>query len=185
MTTSFQLRRESLDLFHDKSGPRLYDRIVEVVRVRHQSRRTEGAYLHWIRRLILSHNCCTGVPHESTAIDIGTHSPRTFWPTANKVRTVHDLLEHKDVRMTMSYTHLLNRAGAASTAMQTDWLGRPTAVRKGRAIRQARAAKWEQRTAQTRLTRITCQRVRPHTCSLQVIGRNYLKTSQSLLSKNQ
>jgi integron integrase len=42
-------------LFPDKSAPRLYDRIVEVMRVRHYSRRTEEAYLHWIRRYIEFH----------------------------------------------------------------------------------------------------------------------------------
>jgi len=42
-------------LFPDKSAPRLYDRIVEVLRVRHYSRRTEEGYLHWIRRYIDFH----------------------------------------------------------------------------------------------------------------------------------
>jgi integron integrase len=34
---------------------RLYDRVVEVLRTRHYSRRTEQAYIHWIRRFILFH----------------------------------------------------------------------------------------------------------------------------------
>jgi len=34
---------------------RLYDRVVEVLRARHYSRRTEQAYVHWIRRFILFH----------------------------------------------------------------------------------------------------------------------------------
>jgi site-specific recombinase XerD len=33
----------------------LYDRVVEVLRVRHYSRRTEEAYVHWIRRYIQFH----------------------------------------------------------------------------------------------------------------------------------
>lgn len=44
--------RTPLGLFADKPVPRLYDRIVEVLRVRHYSRRTEEAYIHWIRRYI-------------------------------------------------------------------------------------------------------------------------------------
>jgi len=36
--------------------PRLYDRIIEVLRVRHDSRRTEQAYVHWIGRYIEFHN---------------------------------------------------------------------------------------------------------------------------------
>jgi hypothetical protein len=33
--------------------PRLYDRVVEIRRIRHDSRRTKAAYLHWIRPLLL------------------------------------------------------------------------------------------------------------------------------------
>ena len=35
--------------------PKLYDRVVEVPRAPHYSRRTEEAYPHWIRRFILFH----------------------------------------------------------------------------------------------------------------------------------
>jgi len=42
-TATQQQRRSPLGLFPDKSAPRLYDRIVEVLRVRHYSRRTEEA----------------------------------------------------------------------------------------------------------------------------------------------
>jgi len=55
MTTTTQQRRPPLGLFADKPVPRLYDRIVEVLRVRHYSRRTEDAYVHWIRRYIEFH----------------------------------------------------------------------------------------------------------------------------------
>jgi site-specific recombinase XerD len=44
-----------LGLFPDKPAPRLYDRIVEVLRVRHYRRRTEQAYVHWIGRFIKFH----------------------------------------------------------------------------------------------------------------------------------
>jgi len=44
-----------LGLFPDTPAPRLYDRIIEVLRVRHYSRRTEEAYIHWIRRFIEFH----------------------------------------------------------------------------------------------------------------------------------
>jgi len=55
MTTATEQHRTPLGLFDDKPVPRLYDRIVEVLRVRHYSRRTEEAYLHWIRRYIEFH----------------------------------------------------------------------------------------------------------------------------------
>lgn len=55
MTATTQQRRSPLGLFPDKPAPRLYDRIVEVLRVRHYSRRTEQAYVHWIGRFIKFH----------------------------------------------------------------------------------------------------------------------------------
>lgn len=52
MTATTRQRRSPLGLFPDNPSPRLYDRIVDVLRVRHYSRRTEEAYIHWIRRYI-------------------------------------------------------------------------------------------------------------------------------------
>jgi integron integrase len=52
MSTATKQRRSPLGLFLDKPAPRLYDHTVEVLRVRHYSRRTEEAYIHWIRRFI-------------------------------------------------------------------------------------------------------------------------------------
>jgi hypothetical protein len=37
------------------SPPKLLDRVHEAIRVRHYSRRTEEAYVVWIRRLIVFH----------------------------------------------------------------------------------------------------------------------------------
>jgi len=48
-------RRSPLGLFPDRPAPSLHDRMVEVLRVRHYSRRTEEAYVHWIRRYIEFH----------------------------------------------------------------------------------------------------------------------------------
>jgi hypothetical protein len=44
MTTAALERRSPLGLFPDKPVPRLYDRVVETLRVRHYSHRTEEAY---------------------------------------------------------------------------------------------------------------------------------------------
>ena len=43
-------------MFPGQPAPRLYDRMVEVLRARHYSRRTEEAYVHWIRRFVLFHH---------------------------------------------------------------------------------------------------------------------------------
>jgi integron integrase len=51
MPTASQ-RTKPLGLFPGKPTPRLYDHLIGVLRVRHYSRRTEEAYVHWIRRYI-------------------------------------------------------------------------------------------------------------------------------------
>lgn len=56
MSVATQQRRSPLGLFPDQPTPRLYDRIIEVLRVHHYSRRTEEAYVHWIRRYIEFHD---------------------------------------------------------------------------------------------------------------------------------
>ena len=56
MNNSVADRRSPLELLPGQPTPRLYDRVVEVLRSRHYSRRTEEAYLHWIRRFLLFHN---------------------------------------------------------------------------------------------------------------------------------
>jgi integron integrase len=45
-----------LGLFPDQPAPRLYDRIIELLRIGRYSRRTEEAYVHWIRRFIEFHH---------------------------------------------------------------------------------------------------------------------------------
>ena len=45
-----------LGLFPDRPEPRLYDAVVAAIRTRHYSRRTEKAYVPWIRRFIRFHH---------------------------------------------------------------------------------------------------------------------------------
>ena len=56
MTYSTAYLRSPLGLLPGQPAPRLYDRVVEVLRTRHYSRRTEEAYVHWIRHFLLFHN---------------------------------------------------------------------------------------------------------------------------------
>ena len=49
-------RQSPLGLFPAQPTPRLYDRVVEVLRTRHYSRRNEQTYAHWIKRFIYFHN---------------------------------------------------------------------------------------------------------------------------------
>ena len=61
--------------------PKLLDRVRPAIPARRYSRRTEDAYVAWIKE-----NGCD-------------------------VRTVQELLRHQDVTTTMIYTHALNRGG--------------------------------------------------------------------------
>ena len=69
--------------------PKLLDRLREALRSRHCSRRTEEAYFHISPRSFSAHLLEDGLD----------------------IRTIQELLGHKDVSTTMIYTHVLNRGG--------------------------------------------------------------------------
>ena len=115
-------RRSPLGLFPGQPAPRLYDRVVEVLRTRHYSRRTEEAYLHWIRRFLLF--------HKGTRPRAGREQPQPFPDASGRHRkcgrvhgepgdpSIEGRLRYQnrpgtpgaqDVQTTMVYTHVLNR----------------------------------------------------------------------------
>ena len=55
MPTTAQ-RPKPWGLFPGQRTPRLYDSMIEVLRTRHYSRRTEQAYVHWVRQHIHFHD---------------------------------------------------------------------------------------------------------------------------------
>ena len=65
--TSSRLREHPIGTEFARSGrmtpqPKLLDRVRDAIRTRHYSRRTEEAYVHWIRRYVVFH----GKAHPST-----------------------------------------------------------------------------------------------------------------------
>ena len=111
MNNSVADRRSPLGLFLGQPAPRLYDGVVEVLRTRHYSRRTQRAYLRWIHRLLLFHT--------------GAHPRKQA---------------ESEVLTTMVYTHVLNRGGRGIHS-PLDRLRKPSPVRAaGLIIRTDRSA---------------------------------------------
>jgi hypothetical protein len=92
-----------------KPKPRLLDRVREAIRTRHYSRRTEKAYVAWIRRYIFFHG--KRHPADMGAAAITPSSRR--WPSKDgsrrRRRTRHS------ARFSFSTARFFNRKSAGST----------------------------------------------------------------------
>jgi site-specific recombinase XerD len=100
---------------------KLLVQVRDIIRIKHYSYRTEEAYIYWIRRHHLHE---TGIRRalkqavRAAKIDkkVTCHTFRHSFAThllqnGYDIRTVKELLGHKDVKTTMIYTHVLNKGG--------------------------------------------------------------------------
>ena len=94
-----------LGLFPGRPAPRLYDRLVEVLRTRPDSGGTGKLSVDCGRSAYFSHRYPK--PIRLTGPRPWTHVPRPL----SDIRTVQELLGHKDVTTTMIDTHVLNKGG--------------------------------------------------------------------------
>jgi site-specific recombinase XerD len=77
--------------------------------MRHYSRRTEGTYVHWIRRFIVFHQ--KRHPQTMGASEITAFLSWRATSQQVSASTQNQALGHADVATTMVYTHVLNRGG--------------------------------------------------------------------------
>jgi len=96
--------------------PRLLDLAREAIRRRHYSYRTEETYLHWMKRFILIRGITQAAWAAGISKHVSCHTLRHSFAThlllsGYDIRTVRELLGHKDVSTTMIYTPVLNEGG--------------------------------------------------------------------------
>ena len=119
MPNKYNIKNFSGYHFVEKPPKKLLEQVSDVIRLKHYSYKTEKSYVNWIKRYIIFHN--KRHPKEMGGKEkinkhVSCHTFRHSFATyllqeGYEIRTVQELLGHKDVKTTMIYTHVLNHGG--------------------------------------------------------------------------
>ena len=90
--------------------PKLLDRVSEIIRIKHYSYRTEKTYKHWIKHYILYHNKTH--PEKLDGESLNQYLTHLLY-NGYDIKSIQELLGHKDVRTTMIYTNVMKKGPLA------------------------------------------------------------------------
>ena len=135
------VRRSRLGLFLGQPTPRLYDHIVGTLRARHYSRRTGIQHRHHLHEPVIQKGVHEAARRAGLPKRLTTHGFRHSFAThlledGYHIRTVQELLGHKDAQTTMIYRHVLNRGGRGVHS-PLDRLRKPVSIERGDSGRPA------------------------------------------------